>query len=61
MPMKPLPLKVTREDREVVFLYKYPGKKGEVTFSPNMMEIAIIRSDITTSRIIKEMIRRNKR
>lgn len=60
MIMKP-PLKITREDEEVIFSYKYPGKKGRAMFSPDMLELAIIRAEISVSLTIKEIIRRNRK
>lgn len=61
MIMKPLPLRITREDEEIIFTYKYPGKRGRVMFSPDMLELAIIRAEISTSIIIKDIIRGNRK
>ena len=61
MIMRPPPLKITKEDEELIFAYKNPRKRGRIIFPPEALELAIIRAETSTSLIIKEMTRRNEK
>lgn len=49
-------IKITREDEELIFSYKYPGKRGRFIQTSDERELSIVRAEISTSIIISDMM-----